>query len=170
MVKSKLVQFKTFRDEKIEQLNKGKITPEEFHDYIYGYLVRTKLKPTMKPKNRDQAIQNYYYWTSYIERKIITEERLSHNNLGSTDQLNEILRIFIKRIEKSLIFLFVENEETPFKIESLSKKSIKITLNDGHELYSTFEFLSKIGLDLPIGKDTEVSKYKKLFVLSIESF
>jgi hypothetical protein len=169
MAKANLTQFKEFRDQKIDQLNKGRITPEEFHDYIYGFLVRTKIKPTMKPKNRQQALQNYYYWTSYIERKIIIEQKLVHYNMGSLDQLREAIKIFTKRREKALSFLFLDLKEKPLDIEGFSEKSIKIILKDGHELYSSTEFLSEMQLNKSMISNGKISNYSRLFVLFLES-
>lgn len=169
MAKANLIQFKQFREEKILQLNRGRITPEEFHDYIYGFLVRTKIKPTMKPKNRQQALQNYYYWTSYIERKIIIEEKLVHYNIGSIEQLRESIKIFIKRREKALSYLFVDLNEKPIEISALSEKSIKIKLKDGHELYASADILVEMKLNKMVASNEESSNYSRLFVLFVEA-
>lgn len=169
MAKANLKQFVDFRKEKIELLNVGKIDPEDFHDYIYGFLMRTKIKPVMKPKNRQQALQSYYYWTSFIERKIVIEQKLSHYNVGSIELLKHAVKIFIKRREKILDYIFNDLKEKPTLVEIISPKSVKITLKDGHELHASTEQVKDLNLPNPSIYKLSYKNYCRLFITFLEN-
>jgi hypothetical protein len=169
MAKANLLQFVEFRREKINLLNVGKITPEDFHDYIYGFITRTKLKPYMKPKNRQQALQSYYYWTSFIERKIVIEEKLLHYNIGSIDLLRESIKIFIKRRDKAVSFLLGDLKEKPNSIEFISKNNVRILTKDNQELISSGTVLFDLGINKPLIHKEIKDNYTRLFVQFLDT-
>jgi hypothetical protein len=125
-----LQKFLRLRDEKIAQFNSKRITLEAFHDSIYGSLVQLKIKPVLKPRTRVDAIQNYFYWSTFIERKLILEKRLSHYNLGSIELLRDSLRLFIKRRDRSISFFFEKISLSSNQIELVDDVVVRVALDE----------------------------------------
>lgn len=170
MAKASSAQFIEFRTKKLALLNSGKITPDDFHDYIHGFLIKTKIKPVIKIKNRQQAIQSYYYWTSFIERKIIIEQKLAHFDIGSVELLRESIRLLVKRKEKTILFILNEIKEKAVSIEKISEKSAIITLKDGTELICSVKTLSDLNVnDIIVPSKQIQSRYSRFFISFLEN-
>ena len=167
MTKTILDQFIAFRSEKIALLNLGKIDPEEFHDYIYGFLFRTKIKPTVKPKNRKQALQSYYYWISYIERKIVTEDKMIRYNIGSISMLKESLRILLKRQDKIVLYITKDLKEEVVSIYAVSDVIYKITTKSGLELTASSEIIGELSNKVTNKIEAKSDTYTNFFLSRI---
>jgi hypothetical protein len=165
MAKINLGTFADFRDKKIALLEENKISDEDFANSTFGFVVKHHIKPATKANNRNQVILNYLYWLTFIERKIVLEERLIEAGLGSLEQLNQAVKIYIKRRDKMIYRLIFELKEKPKLCYLISPNLVEIVLKDDVHLYASKSIIDEIGESVSETKSPIDPLYAKIFAI-----
>jgi hypothetical protein len=143
-----LTNLKEFRKKQLVLLEDKKITAEEFSHSNYGFITKTHIHSVTKANSREQVLINYYYWLSFVERKIVLEEHLIAQDLGSTDLLLQAVRLYIKRRDKMIFRLISELKERPKSMYYLSDNVVEIVLQDDTILYASKEIIEEMKEDV----------------------
>jgi hypothetical protein len=165
MKRASLAAFQSFRKDKIHLLEEKKISPEEFTDSIFGFILKSHVKPTTKAQNKNQVLLNYYYWLTYAERKVTMEEHLIEMGLGTQAQLYQSVQTYMKRRDKMVIRLILELKEKPASIIKISKNQYEVVLGSGEVLYAGDELSTELKLDIKNISKSQHPAYSAKFIL-----
>lgn len=133
-----------FRQQLYKKLVTKKISLEDFVYGCYNFIKQKRLKPIVKAHKREDILFNYLYWQIHIEKKTINERMLIYQGLGSPERLESVNFMYVKRRDQMVRRLFFELDEKFVDAYLVFDDYVEIILNDGMNIYTTVESLSKI--------------------------
>lgn len=159
--------FKDFRHKKLIELEDKKISQIEFANSTFGFIIKNHIKAMIKPKNKQQVLQNYLYWLTFAERKITMETHLIKLGLGTVEELKQSVNIYVKRRDKTIIKLFNEFKEKPKDVVQVSNNLFEIILSDGTVLFASLDTIKELNFlttgmrspSAPIYTDSFITPY-----------
>jgi hypothetical protein len=131
-------------------------------DFVYGsfnFLKQYKIKPVAHSETRDEILLTYLYWHIHVERKVMVERKLIDQDLGSKEELDKVLQMYIKRRDQALRRLFYDLQEPVKEAYLIFEDVVEVILNDGMIIYTTLESLSKVKIKVSQIKKTINPKY-----------
>jgi hypothetical protein len=165
MKRASLTSFQEFRQDKINLFEDKKITADDFSDATFGFVIKSHVKPSTKAQNRAQVLLNYYYWTTFAERKVSMEEHLIKMGLGSPDQLHQSVQTYLKRRDKLIGKLLSELKEKPARINKISKSQFELHLTTGEVIYVGIEIITELKIEVKESGKAKHPNYCDKFVI-----
>lgn len=165
MKKAGLVNFQEFRLKKIQQLEDKKLSAEDLSNSVFGFIVKYHIKPGAKAQNEEQVLLNYYYWMSFIERKVTMEEHLLSVGLGTEEQLFQSVRIYVKRRDKMVSRLIAELGIKPLRVVKLGKDCFEFIFSEGFVLHGSSDIIIEAGISVTQDGISIWPAYSSKFIL-----
>lgn len=165
MKKTGLTNFQEFRLKKIQQLEEKRLTPSDLSNSIFGFVVKHHLKPGAKAQNSEQVLMNYYYWMTFIERKVIMEENLISLGLGTEEQLIQSVRIYVKRRDKMVSRLIAELGVKPLRVVQIGKDCFEFIFAEGFVLHGSSDVVIEAGIAVTQEGTSLFPLYSARFIL-----
>lgn len=164
MKRASLTSFQEFRQNKINLFEEKKISADDFTDATFGFVLKSHVKPSTKAQNRSQILLNYYYWTTFAERKVSMEEHLIKMGLGSLDQLRQSVQTYLKRRDKLVSKLLSELKEKPLKLNNISPNQFEVFLTTGEVIYASLEVITELKLEVKESNKAKFPNYCNKFI------
>ena len=165
MKRASLVSFQEFRQKQIDLFEDKKISSNDLADATFGFVTKSHIKPSTKAQNRSQVLLNYYYWTTFVERKVSMGEHLIKMELGTLDQLHQTVQTYLKRRDKLVEKLLSELKEKPTLINRISPNQFEIHLSSGDVIYASLESINELKIEVKDNNPPKFPNYSQRFVI-----
>jgi hypothetical protein len=165
MKRAILASFQEFRQIKMNLYEDKKISSDDLADATFGFVTKSHIKPTTKAQNKSQVLLNYYYWTTFVERKISMGEHLIKMELGTLDQLHQTVQTYLKRRDKLVEKLLSDLKEKPALINRISPTQFEVHLTTGEILYAGIEVITELKIDVKESRSPKFPNYCNKFIL-----
>lgn len=145
------IEVINFREQMLKDYILNKISAQSFANRSYSFFRQKRLKFIKKAHDLNSVIFNYYYWTARIERRIYIERELAEYGCSSSDKLDQIISIFIRRrnqMVRRLLYEFddvITLEYAKIVFEDLVEVKIK---EQSLPFYCNKEVLDRIKIDI----------------------